>query len=270
MVSSADIHTFNLPIRFRIIPHYTYPGDINMRLDNYFANIGNEKIDPVLRFYGWKPFCVSIGCHQNQNVLKLGRIRDNGYDIVRRPTGGRAIFHAQELTYSIVMPASVMTHRKLYAFSHQVIAAALIELGYDVTLTSGMEKLPRISQTAQDFPCFTKSAETEIQFQGKKVVGSAQKLFKTTILQHGSILMGTNHKRLHRYLDTDEEQLKTIKKEIENKTICLSEIKKDDITSEKIMTTVVKQLESVESISVYFQELCKREITESKAYEISL
>jgi lipoate-protein ligase A len=269
-VSSADIHQISLPIRFRIIPHQTYPGEVNMRLDNYFASIGNEKFEPVLRFYGWKPFCISIGYHQNQNVLKLDRIRDHGYDVVRRPTGGRAIFHARELTYSIVMPASVMTHRKLYAFFHQVIAAALIELGYDVILTSGLEKLPRISQTAQDFPCFTKSAETEIQFQGKKVVGSAQKLFKSTILQHGSILLRTNHKRLHRYLDTDEKQLNKIKKEIENKTICLSEIKNDDITPEEIMTTVVKQLESVESISVYFQELCKREMAESKAYEISL
>jgi len=82
--------------------------------------------------------------------------------------------------------------------------------------------------------------------------------------------LGTNHKRLHHYLDTDEKQLNKIKKEIENKTICLSEIKKDDITPEKIMTTVVKQLESVESISVYFQELYKQEIAESKAYEISL
>ena len=138
VVSSADIHPINPPIRFRIIPYQTHPGEVNMRLDNYFASIGNEKFEPVLRFYGWKPSCISIGYHQNKNVLKLDRIRDDGYDIVRRPTGGRAIFHARELTYSIVIPASVMTHRKLYAFFHQLIAAALIVLGYDVTLTSGM------------------------------------------------------------------------------------------------------------------------------------
>ncbi len=270
VVSYANLNYKDLPIKFRIIPYHTFSGTQNMRLDNMFVNISNENSDPVLRFYGWEPFCVSLGFHQSRDVLDIMKLKRDGCDVVRRPTGGRAIFHAQELTYSIVMPISKMNHRELYAFSHQIIASALKSMGYAVELTSGLKKMPRISQMPEDFPCFTRSAETEVQFNEKKVVGSAQKILKTAILQHGSILIGPQHKQLSRYLNTNEKQLQLIDADIKKKTVCLSEIKKNGLTPEKIMTNVVKQLESADSISVYFQDLSKTEIENSDRYEIFL
>ena len=114
MVSSANLNPFKQVIRFRIIPYQLLSGATNMRLDNYFSHIANDKSNPVLRFYGWNPHCISIGYHQDQNIINDIRLGEDGFDIVRRPTGGRAIFHAQELTYSIVMPSLIMTHQQLF------------------------------------------------------------------------------------------------------------------------------------------------------------
>lgn len=241
-----------------------------MRLDNYFSYIANDNSNPVLRFYGWNPHCLSIGYHQDKSIIKDIQLGEDGYDIVRRPTGGRAIFHAQELTYSIVMPSSAMTHQQLYSFIHRLIARSLNDLGYPVKLKSGQTKLPRILQSAEDFPCFTRSAETEIQYRGKKVVGSAQKILKSSILQHGSILIGSDHKQLIHYLRMTGQQTVKIKSELEQKTICLADIKKNPLTPEKIMTRVINLLESLETISVYFQELEEQEYTASKGYEIKI
>jgi lipoyl(octanoyl) transferase len=267
-VLSANLNPFKQAIRFRIIPYQLLSGATNMRLDNYFCQIADDKSNPVLRFYGWTPNCISIGYHQDQSIINDIRLGDDGFDMVRRPTGGRAILHARELTYSIVMPSLLMTHQKLYSFTHQLIAKALNDLGYPVKLTSGEKKLPRISHTADDFPCFTRSADTEIQYRGKKVVGSAQKILKSSILQHGSILIGSDHKQLIHYLRVTGQQIEKIKSELEQKTICLADIKKEPLTPEKIMTRVVNLLESVETFSVYFQELEEQEFTASKGYEI--
>ncbi|MEJ2542893.1 MAG: hypothetical protein P8Y99_02380 [Calditrichaceae bacterium] len=71
-----------------------------MAIDYYFSEQMNKINEPVLRFYGWNPFCLSLGKHQDLNSVNLGKIISDGYDIVRRPTGGSAIFHSDELTYS--------------------------------------------------------------------------------------------------------------------------------------------------------------------------
>ena len=267
MVLSAD---YPKPVRMRIIPFGYFTGLENMALDNYFSQTATSSSDIVMRFYGWDPYCVSIGVHQSSDILDLKTIANNRYDVVRRPTGGRAIFHARELTYSIVAPKSRYHHNELYQFSHRIIAGALQDLGYAVGLTSGMEKLPKIEQTATDYPCFTRSAESEIQFSGRKVVGSAQKICKNSILQHGSILIDADHKKLTSFLIGSPGEIATVDLELQQKTISLNEINKTEITSEKIIGTVVKQLESLSQISVYFSNLTRSEREYSRSYEIPL
>jgi lipoate-protein ligase A len=241
-----------------------------MRLDHYFANKIKENSDPVLRFYGWTPHCISIGYHQDSAILYKEKIGEDSLDFVRRPTGGRAIFHAAELTYSIVVPLSLIPHRELYAFMHSIIAFALNKLGYPVNLSMHGMRLPQHTHTAEDYPCFTRSVDTEIQFDGKKVVGSAQKILKYSVLQHGSILIGNEHKRLVKYLHTTDKQAHIITSELDVRTISLSDINKNHLNPEKIMTSVINILESVDAVSVYFQELEVNELTDSLKYEITV
>jgi lipoate-protein ligase A len=258
-VSSVNFQ-INNPLRVRISPYQVFNGHINMSIDDYFARNCGEYSDIFLRFYGWKPYCVSVGYHQSIDILDRTKILNSGFNYIRRPTGGRAIFHANELTYALVVPKEKMHHRQLYMFFHIIIMRALQLLGYQVQLMRGKSQVTNIEQKAEDFPCFTRSAVSEIQYNFRKIVGSAQKIYKNAILQHGSILIGKEHEMLVDLLNEKKVMKSRMKKEMNNKTTCLFLIKKNDITPEKIMRTIVKQLEMFDNISVYFKSLEKLEI----------
>ena len=261
-----DKHLSSSFKQIRFIPFNKFTGRLNMAIDYYLSSLCLIRNSPILRFYGWSPFCISIGYHQKDHLINYQKLKSDGYDFVRRPTGGRAIFHAEELTYSVLFPRDSIDHHILYAFIHQVIAETLRLLGYPVEFTNNDEKLPGLTHRPDDFLCFTKSAPTEIQFKGKKVVGSAQKILKKTVIQHGSILIGKSHKKLPDYLRIDENEKNTLEKELENKTICLQEIKKNRISPEKIMINIVNQLELVSNISVYYLDLDENELRSAHKY----
>ena len=241
-----------------------------MTVDNFLAESCVLNAEPVIRFYTWQPFCVSLGFHQDKNVLDYDALYRFGVDVVRRPTGGRAIYHADELTYSAVFARNLIHHKKLYGFLHEIIAQSFSVLGYNVVLSENKSVMPAIKQTANDFPCFTKSANTEIQHKNRKLVGSAQKILKNGILQHGSIMLKQTHTQLGNFLAGNSQQKRAITEELQNKTVSLHEIMKIDINPEKIIRTVTRQLESITNISVYFQELSHSEIEESGKYEIPI
>ena len=237
-----------------------------MALDKFFSGISTKKSDPVLRFYGWKPHCISIGRHQNLDILNIDRIRNAGYDYVKRPTGGRAILHEDELTYSVVMPRHLFDPRALYIFIHNIITLALRDLGYPVVMDEGKNILPRIRQDAVDFPCFTRSAISEIQYEGKKIVGSAQRIYPTSVLQHGSIIIGSAHKNICDFLNAEPWQIAHIKEELKKKTISLQLIKSGKITPEIVSKSIIKQLELSKNISVYFKNVSKSELKNSRYF----
>jgi lipoate-protein ligase A len=215
---------------------------------------------PIFRFYGWSPFCVSIGYHQKDDLIDFTRLEKDGYDFVQRPTGGRAILHAEELTYSVIIPRNSIHHRHLYYIIHEIFTDALRSLGYPAELKNDNDKLGGLTHNANDFPCFTKSAQTEVQYMDKKLIGSAQKIYAGSILQHGSLLIGNKHEDLPNYLKVDSETKNSLKKEIKEKTTCLSEIKKDCISPEKIIKSIINQLKLGRGISVKSKKITELEM----------
>jgi lipoate-protein ligase A len=181
------------------------PGDVNMKVDESTARALADGVGgPALRLYGWKPWAISLGHHQNIAEIDVDRAAADGIDVVRRPTGGRAILHAEELTYCVVMPAD----RRSVLDAYNEISAALIEglrlFGVETTLQKSQ---PRFSDQYRDptsVSCFSSSARYEIEWRGRKIVGSAQRRFsgrmREVVLQHGSILCGPAHLRLAEYL----------------------------------------------------------------------
>ena len=237
-----------------------------MAIDFYFASICHPYSTPILRFYGWSPKCISIGCHQRSDIINLSKLKQEGCDFVMRPTGGRAILHEAELTYSIITPKESIHHKDLYLFIHIVLSNALNRLGYPVEIKKDNEKLESLSHKPDDFPCFTKFAQTEVQYKNKKLIGSAQKLYSNAILQHGSILIGKAHEKLTLYLNIEASERKKIQKELSEKTTCLNNIKKSDISPELIMKTIINQLESMNNISLNFVDLNENELNTSEKY----
>ena len=241
-----------------------FSGPLNMALDTWFAERHNDR-EGVLRFYGWDPCCISIGCHQDSSVLDLEKMELAGIGLVKRPTGGRAILHSEELTYSIVFPRVVIGHRDLYTWMHRMIALGLKNLGFMVNLRATGHTLGRIRHTPSDFACFTRSARSEIQYGGKKVVGSAQKIYSASTLQHGSILIGKNHIHLTDFLWTDPAEKKTIDHEMQKRTITLSEIRDLNITRQDIIDAVLDQIGATENIVFEVKDLDPFELKQARA-----
>ena len=120
----------------RIIPFECFSGIQNMSLDYYYSRLVEETNIPILRFYGWQPFCLSLGHHQTTTIIDRNMVDRKEIDIVRRPTGGSAIYHANELTYSFILPKSIMSHQQMYYMFHYILSAALNDLGLNVTLSN--------------------------------------------------------------------------------------------------------------------------------------
>jgi lipoate-protein ligase A len=176
-------------------------GTFNMEFDGMLARRAeDEPGSAVLRVYGWNPPAVSIGVHQDENDFDALALKREGIDLVRRPTGGRAILHSHELTYSVVMPVEELGPRETYRFVGRCILRALSVLGIAATVSERDRGLGTDPHDPASVPCFSATARDEIQFEGRKLVGSAQRRFGRIVLQHGSILLGPQHRRIAEFL----------------------------------------------------------------------
>ena len=142
---------------------------------------------PTLRLYGWNPPCLSFGRAQPYAEADMNVLKENGWNIVRRITGGRAILHTDELTYSVIAPKDNHhvsgTLLESYQYLAQALLFALKSLGANVEI-----KKERMHQSAQSNPvCFETPSAYEITVDGKKLIGSAQARQKGGVLQHGSL-----------------------------------------------------------------------------------
>jgi lipoate-protein ligase A len=158
---------------------------IDMALHGRAASTGNA----CLRFYRWDPSCLSFGRHEPAaRRYDRDRIARFGIDTVRRPTGGRAVWHAGELTYAVAAPEAMMgSLRDTYARIHQTIADALRTLGARVHLAPS-RRAPQLDAGA----CFAAAAGGEVVLDASKVVGSAQLRTEGALLQHGSVLLDSD------------------------------------------------------------------------------
>ncbi len=238
-----------------------------MALDQFFALNMNADSCPVLRFYGWNPFCLSLGYHQKTDDVDIDKINDGGYQLVRRPTGGSAIFHSDELTYSLIVPGKALRHHEVYNTFHFYLANALNDLGIQVTLSKNESRASYLNQGQKSFACFNRSAYSEIQYNGKKVVGSAQKIYPNAILQHGSIMLGAEHEKIASFLKiNNSEKIKYIEL-LRNNSTSLTKITDNRLKESQIEEALIKQFELHDKFRMFFQYISHEEIEKSKNYD---
>lgn len=161
------------------------PGSRNMALDHALACC----VAPgsgVVRLYCWERPTVSFGRNEPAaGLYSVRAARERGIDYVRRPTGGRAVLHAGELTYAVVAPVGALGGARIaYRRINEALAAALRWLGAGVEVSAGGTALG-----ADAGPCFQSPAEGEVVVAGRKLVGSAQARIDGALLQHGSIIL---------------------------------------------------------------------------------
>ena len=171
-------------------------GAENMAIDAALLAEAHQSGRAFLRLYRWDPPCLSLG--RNEPAARhydRAAIERLGLDVVRRPTGGRAVWHEGEVTYAVAAPiAAFGSLREGYRRIHEQLAGGLRALGVAATLASDgptVRLRPSGSPLGSDGPgaCFARPAGGEIVVGGRKLVGSAQVRQRTALLQHGSILL---------------------------------------------------------------------------------
>lgn len=189
--------------------------DWNMAVDTALLECAlEEDTRPALRLYWWQPHSLSLGMNQDAaDSVEWETLRADGYGVVRRPTGGRAILHAEELTYSVTAPAPPGGIQEAYRWLSGGLQAGLERAG--IRLELERSRRIQMSRDGEDsatalktrHPCFAAAGRYELVSQGRKVVGSAQCRRRGWLMQHGSILLGREHLNLPRYLvDVDAER----------------------------------------------------------------
>ena len=196
----------------------TYTGKENMQID---SDLLDEAIDkntqvPRFRLYAWEPKCVSLGRNQNEEFLK-----DSDIDCVRRLTGGRALLHDNEITYSYVTPIDIIPNGESISNSYKYISGILIDFFKTLGIELDFGENKKVS-TKFDY-CMLISTGADVCYQGRMIIGSAQYRKQGYILQHGSILFGYDKNLLESlfnepvsmdYLTTVQEILPNMTKEL--------------------------------------------------------
>jgi len=215
-------------------------GATNMAIDEaILLAVAEGKAPPTLRFYGWQPPCLSIGYNQSAGEVDVGRCRERGVDFVRRPTGGRAVLHADELTYSVVAPQDeprvaggvIESYRRL----SQGLIAGLRALGVDAVqaeewtpqlaavgarASSGVRQ---IGDGEKPAACFHVPSAYEVAVGGRKLVGSAQVRRRGCVLQHGSLPLTGDVARILDFLRMPEGRREELKRELRERATSLGE-----------------------------------------------
>lgn len=158
---------------------------------------------PTLRLYSWQPACVSLGYPQPETDVDAEAARELGVDVVRRPTGGGAILHAEdEITYSVVLPRALAPSNLFdsYRFIARGVVNALESFGLNGEFVEG--------HTGRDALCYLREEGVSVAVDGRKISGGAQKRTKDSILQHGTLLVSSDVERNARLFRTPEERVR--------------------------------------------------------------
>ena len=155
--------------------------------ESILEHVGQGKSIPTLRLYAWQPPCLSLGQAQPFEDVDLQRLNARGWEVVRRLTGGRAILHTDELTYSVIAPTNEPVVAGSILESYNRLAQAFLQAVKSLGLPVEMMDDPGATQKTNNPVCFEVPSAYEITVQGKKLIGSAQARRKEGVLQHGSL-----------------------------------------------------------------------------------
>lgn len=193
----------------------TYTGEKNMQIDSDLLDeaIETQAQEPIFRLYAWSPRCISLGRNQKDDFLS--EVKE---DCVRRLTGGRALLHDDEITYSYITPISAIPDGETISSSYKYISGILIDFFKTLGVDLDFGENKKVS-TKFDY-CMLISTGADVCYNGKKIIGSAQYRKQGYILQHGSILFGYNKELLetlfHEEIST--ESITTVNEILPNMT----------------------------------------------------
>jgi lipoate-protein ligase A len=209
-------------LKLRLIEFACLDAYANMALDQHLLDLGEAAAgEGFLRFYTWTRPSLSLGHNEPADVVDQAKARQDGVDIVRRPTGGRVVIHGDDLTYAAVLPARA---GKNLSDTYRLISEAIIEglgsAGLKLELQRGTPGRLRAVQR----PCFASVSRYEVTYEGRKVMGSAQRIGRNAILQHGSIPLGRGYLEVVDYMNCSASERQNLMRVLRATTACLNDI----------------------------------------------
>ncbi|MEY4480441.1 MAG: octanoyltransferase LipM [Bacillota bacterium] len=218
--------------QWRYIPSHSYSPAFNMAIDEAIMHeVAAGVSPPTIRFYRWQPATLSIGYFQSAlKEIDLEKVKEKNIGLVRRPTGGRAVLHDQELTYSIILPESYPDLARSVTESYRMLSLGLVEgfkrLGLQAEMVNlsnkdGENQLSSLGSAA----CFDSPSWYELVVEGQKIAGSAQVRQKGVVLQHGSVLLNMDVNLLFDLLQfSDESKRARMKKGFATKAVAINDL----------------------------------------------
>ncbi len=238
-------------------------GFYNMALDEAILRcVSYGKSLPTIRFYKWNPAAISLGVFQSaKKEIDFLSCKKNGIDIVRRLTGGRAVLHDKELTYSIIVPESYNNISDSINESYRYFSEGLVQgyknLGISASVAIKCLKKPKDLTSAA---CFDAPSNYEIVVRNKKIVGSAQVRKMGVILQHGSILYKLDNDKLFSCFNYDsEEKRDRIKQIFSTKATCINDVLEREVSWDELCEAFFKGFEQGLRIKLQVDELTSAE-----------
>lgn len=214
----------------------------NMAMDEALLNfVSRGEIDPVVRFYTWNPATLSVGYFQRlKKEIDIDKVKEKGFGLVRRQTGGRGVLHDKELTYSVIVSEEHPNMPSTVTEAYRVISEGLLEgfklLGFEAyfAIPRSKEEREKLKQP-RSAVCFDAPSWYELVVEGRKIAGSAQTRQKGVILQHGSLLQDVNIDELFDMFIFKNDRLKDkMKKAFVDKAVAINDIADRHISIEEM------------------------------------
>jgi lipoate-protein ligase A len=182
------------PNWWRLVSTSPGSGAWNMAVDEAILHaVAEEHAAPTLRLYAWEPACLSLGHAQPLDDIDQERLAEKGWELVRRPTGGRAILHHRELTYAVVAREDHPIMQGGVLESYRRISKGLVKFLEELALAVEVRGSQSIMENDRSNPiCFEVPSAYEITVAGRKLIGSAQVRRRKSVLQHGSLPLTGN------------------------------------------------------------------------------
>jgi lipoyl(octanoyl) transferase len=224
---------------WRFLPYQRYSGAENMAIDEAVMHLHREgKVPPTVRFYGWNPATLSIGYFQKgRKEIRLDELERRGLGFVRRMTGGRAVLHDQELTYSVIISEDHPLMPKTVSESYRVISQGLLQGFRRLGLNARLSPPVRTHKDHLSAACFDSPSDYELVIEGKKAAGSAQIRQRGVILQHGSILLDFDEETLFAVLEFPSERVRErLKAAFCEKAVAINRLRTQPVTIDEVIT----------------------------------
>ncbi len=234
---------------WRLLDTGALPANLNMGVDLALLELHARGISPpTLRFYQWTPPALSLGYFQRRHAIDLTVCRDMGLDVVNRATGGHAVLHENDLTYSVIAGVSDGIPRTLTC-AYELLSGGL-QTGFRLLDVETERGNGSTSATNTDI-CFMRFALGDLLHKGKKFVGSAQTWKGSSVLQHGSIVLEPQMESWVSLLGSKCSDTTELRYQLASRTASLGEILGRRVDPKEVKTALVTGMTA--ALNVKFQ-----------------